>query len=58
MIARIRTTLALLLLVLGTAACSGRSIDAGEDGGIAFIAMAGMLILTCVVLWFFLGRND
>jgi hypothetical protein len=54
---RIRTTFALLgLLILSS--CSGRSIDAGEDGGIAFIAMAGMLILTCVVLWFFLGRND
>lgn len=57
MIAKVRTTLA-LLLVLTTTACSGRAIDAGEDGGVAFIAMAGMLILTCIVLWFFLGRND
>jgi hypothetical protein len=57
MLTRIRTTLALLGL-LTLSACSGRSIDAGEDGGVAFIAMAGMLILTCVILWFFLGRND
>lgn len=57
MIAKVRAALT-LLLVLTTTACSGRAIDAGEDGGVAFIAMAGMLILTCVVLWFFLGRND
>jgi hypothetical protein len=57
MLTRIRTTLALLGL-LTLSACSGRSIDAGEDGGVAFIAMAGMLILTVVLLWFFLGRND
>ena len=57
MTVRLRATLAALLLVLLTA-CSGRSIDAGEEGGIAFIALTGMLILTCVVLWFFLGRND
>ena len=57
MMSRLRATFATLFL-LGLSACSGRSIDAGEDGGIAFIAFAGMLILTCVVLWFFLGRND
>ena len=47
---------ALLLLVM--TACTQEGIDAGEDGGVAFIAMTGMLIITCVLLWFFLGRND
>jgi hypothetical protein len=55
--ARIRATLALFLLV-SLSACTGRGIDAGEKGGVAFIAMAGMLIVTAFLMWFFLGRND
>jgi hypothetical protein len=33
-------------------------INAGVDGGIAFIAMAGMLLFMCLVLWFILGRDE
>ena len=51
-------TLALLLL----SACSGGIQAGGEEatnnGGIAFIAMAGMLILLGIVLWIILGRED
>lgn len=48
------------LLLLG--AC-GTGIDAGgeslgENGGVAFIAMTFMLVLTAVVLWWILGRED
>lgn len=46
----------LLLIVLS--GCTGRAIDAGEEGGFAFIALAGMLVLTGVLMWWFLGRND
>ncbi|HET7482622.1 MAG TPA: hypothetical protein VFK89_07165 [Actinomycetota bacterium] len=58
---RVRTFLASLLL-LASAACSG-GIQAGgesptDNGGIAWIAMAGMLILIVIVLWIILGRED
>jgi hypothetical protein len=44
-------------------ACSRTGIDAGGDsetnnGGIAFVAMAGMLILIAIVLWWIIGRED
>jgi hypothetical protein len=39
-------------------ACTREGINAGEEGGVAFIAMAGMLILTAIIMWWFLGRND
>jgi hypothetical protein len=42
---------------LGLAGCSG-GINAGEEGGVAFIAFTGMLIVTIAVLWYFLGRED
>ena len=57
MTARTRAALASLVLVAMTA-CTGRGIDAGEKGGVAFIAFTGFLIVTCVVMWWFLGRND
>ena len=48
------------LLLLG--AC-GTGIDAGgeslgENGGVAFIAMTFMLVLTVVILWWIMGRED
>lgn len=46
------------LLALGTSACSGPGINAGEDGGQAFIVFAIMLIVTVIVLAFFLGKED
>ena len=57
MTAKLRATLALFSM-LALSACSKEGINAGEEGGVAFIAMAAMLVLTCVLLWFFLGRND
>jgi hypothetical protein len=38
-------------------ACTG-GINAGEEGGVAFIAFTGMLILTIAILYYFLGRED
>jgi hypothetical protein len=58
----LHTTLAAFaLLVMG--ACSNGGIQAGgeeaaNNGGVAFIAMAGMLILTGIILWIILGRED
>lgn len=46
----------MLLLFSSTACTSG--INAGEQGGVAFIALAGMLIVGCVILWFVLGREE
>jgi hypothetical protein len=51
-----RTFLSALLLALLTA-CSQPGINAGEEGGRAFMAFAGMLLITGLVLWFFLGRE-
>lgn len=45
-----------------TSACSGGINAGGEtatsNGGIAFIALTGMLILTGIILWVFLGRDE
>jgi hypothetical protein len=54
---RIKTVLTAFLL-LTMSACTQEGINAGEDGGKAFIAMAGMLVLTVFLMWFFLGRDD
>lgn len=48
--------LASLVLVVPTACTSG-GINAGEEGGHAFIAFAVMLLLTLGVLWLVLGRQ-
>ena len=44
------------------AGCTGGIQAGGEsptnNGGIAWIAMAGMLILTGIILWIILGRED
>jgi hypothetical protein len=54
--------LALGLLLL-LSACGGTGLDAGgesetNNGGIAFVAMAGMLIVIALVLWWIIGRED
>ena len=46
------------LTLLATTSCSGPGINAGEKGGVAWIAMAGMIILTGIVLYLFLGRDE
>ena len=49
--------------LLFLSACSRPGIDAGgesetNNGGIAFVAMAGMLIVIGIVLWWIIGRED
>jgi hypothetical protein len=51
-----RTLFATLLLAT-LSACSQPGINAGEEGGRAFMAFTGMLLITGLVLWFFLGRE-
>ena len=52
----------LVLLAVLMTACNGGINAGGEtetsNGGIAFVAMAGMLILTGIIMWIFLGRDD
>jgi hypothetical protein len=50
-------------MLLFLSACSRTGIDAGgesetNNGGIAFVAMAGMLIVIAIVLWWIIGRED
>lgn len=45
-----------LALLLTMGACTG-GINAGEKGGQAFIALAGMLLATLAILWIILGRE-
>jgi hypothetical protein len=50
------------LALLALAGCTGGIQAGGEsptnNGGIAWIAMSGMLILTGIILWIILGRED
>lgn len=51
------------LFVVAFAACSKPGINAGgesatNNGGVAFIAFAGMLLGTLLILWLLLGRGD
>ncbi|HEV3364946.1 MAG TPA: hypothetical protein VG795_12560 [Acidimicrobiia bacterium] len=54
---KFRALCAALLAALVSGACTA-GIDAGHDGGIAFIVFTGMLILTAFILWLVLGRED
>ena len=51
------TSLACVALVALTS-CTGPGINAGEKGGVAWIAMAGMIIVTGIVLYLFLDRDE
>lgn len=55
MIARIRILVAAFALV-GMGACTG-GINAGTQGGRAFIAFAVTLLITLGILWAVLGRD-
>ena len=48
--------------LLALTGCTGGIQAGGEsptnNGGIAWIAMSGMLILTAIILWIILGRED
>jgi hypothetical protein len=57
MIRRLRLAFATLLL-LSAAACSGTGINAGEQGGRAFIVLAVMLVVIVIILAIFLGKED
>lgn len=52
------TWLPLALLAGAATACSKPGINAGEEGGIAFIAFAVMLVITYAILWIIIGRED
>lgn len=58
---KLRTAIVGLSLLL-LAGCTGGIQAGGEEptnnGGIAWVAMAGMLILTGIIMWIFLGRDD
>ena len=59
---RLRSGFAMLMLCAFQACAHGGITAGGEspptNGGIAFIALAGMLILAIVILWIILGRED
>jgi hypothetical protein len=50
------------LALIALAGCTGGIQAGGEsptnNGGIAWVAMSGMLILTGIILWIILGRED
>jgi hypothetical protein len=52
----------LVAVAVALGACSGGINAGGEsptnNGGIAFIALAGMLILAGIILWIILGREE
>jgi hypothetical protein len=54
---KLRFALAALVPV-AMSACSGPGVNAGERGGLAFILFAAMLVVTGLVLAFFLGKED
>lgn len=50
------SAVAALLLVLS--GCTKTGINAGEEGGQAFILFTVMLLVTIAILWLILGRED
>lgn len=48
----------LLVPSLLTAAACGPGVDAGEDGGVAFIILAGLLVVAGIILYIAIGRED
>ena len=53
----LRTSLAAALLLL-LSGCTKTGINAGEQGGQAFVLFTLMLLVTIAILWFILGRED
>ena len=54
---RSRVALTLVAASFVSTACTG-GINAGEEGGVAFIVFAAMLVLFIGILWLILGRED
>lgn len=46
-----------LVLACALSSCGG-GVNAGEEGGVAFIGFTVMLVLTVAILYYFLGRED
>lgn len=59
---QMRKLWALVVFALTMSACAGGINAGGEsetsNGGVAFVALAGMLILTAIIMWIILGRDD
>lgn len=53
---RMQATLAAVMLL--SSACTRTGVNAGEEGGTAFVLFTIMLIITIAVLWLILGRED
>jgi len=54
------TRFRLLLTALGlslSTGCTG-GVNAGKQGGVAFIGLTIMLVLMVGILWFIMGRED
>ena len=43
--------------LLATLTSCTNGVNAGKEGGVAFIGMAIMLVLSVAILWFILGRE-
>lgn len=52
---RTTATAGLVLLLSG---CTRTGINAGEEGGQAFVLFTVMLLVTIAILWFILGREE
>jgi hypothetical protein len=52
----LRLPLAALIALL-TTSCGG-GVDAGRNGGVAFVILTVFLLIGCVVLYIALGRED
>lgn len=52
----VRTLVAALTLT--APACTRPGLNAGEDGGLAWIGLTVMLLITGAILWFALGRGE
>lgn len=55
---RPRITAAATGLALAATGCTGTGINAGEEGGVAFIVFTGMLVAIVVILYLVLGRSE
>ncbi len=55
---RAAARLGITTLSLGLLTSCTNGVNAGREGGVAFILMAVMLVLTVAILWFILGREE
>ncbi len=55
-LASVRVALAVCMLAT-LSACSRTGLNAGEQGGRAFVALTVMLLVTLAILWAAIGRE-